>query len=64
MAKRKLKLKEKSATTVAKDVSINKEKLNPIELQIRLAALRRFCFNPSNLSTAEIKEILDEDYFQ
>ncbi|MFH0734218.1 MAG: hypothetical protein V1773_07925 [bacterium] len=64
MAKRKLKLKEKSAATVAKDVSINKDELNPIELQIRLAALKRFCSNPSNLSTVEIKEILDEDYFE
>ncbi len=56
MAKNKLKQKEKSLTTITKNVLVNKEDLNPIELQIRLAALRRFCSMPSNLSTIEIKK--------
>ncbi|MFH0734216.1 MAG: hypothetical protein V1773_07915 [bacterium] len=54
MAKRKLKPKEKSATKVVIDVSLNKDEINPIELPIRLAALKRFCSKTSNLSTVEI----------
>lgn len=35
----------------------------PMETSIRLAALERLCSRPFNLSMDELKEIMEEDYY-
>jgi len=54
----------RSISEVIQDAILKYEEIEPTKLELRKAAVARFCSKPFNLNQDEIEELLTEDYYE
>ena len=54
----------KSISEIIQDAILKYDDLEPTKLELRKAAVNRFCSKPFNLNQNDIEELLTEDYYE
>jgi len=54
----------RSISEIIQDAILKYEEIEPAKLELRKAAVTRFCSKPFNLNQNEIEELLTEDYYE
>ncbi len=54
----------RSISEIIQDAILKYDDLEPTKLELRKAAVNRFCSKPFNLNQNDIEELLTEDYYE
>lgn len=54
----------RSISEIIQDAILKYEEIEPTKLELRRAAVSKFCSKPFNLSRVEIEELLTQDYYE
>lgn len=54
----------RSISEIIQDAILKYDELEPTKLELRIAAVNRFCSKPFNLKQNELEELLTEDYYE
>ena len=54
----------RSISEIIQDAILKYDELEPTKLELRKAAVSRFCSKPFNLSSDEMEKLLNKDYYE
>lgn len=54
----------RSISEIIQDAILKYEELEPTKLELRKAAVSRFCSKPFNLSSDDMEKLLNKDYYE
>ena len=53
----------RTISEIIQDAVLKFEELEPAKLELRIAAVNRFCSRPFNLNHSDLEELLSEDFY-